>query len=433
MNRFVISLGDFASAMGSVTRTYSRGLLSIAVLIGLILPSLVLLHALDSLKAAARDRSIEAVTDLLQDDLKLADCTFDARTQLGMMIRRFQMEHPPRMAPASGSRQDLVNNARKIFHLVRQMIPETTGYCLSHESVPESFGLEPETGSGTRLLFGTGMAQRVTKSDVTRLFSVMKRCLYGYPNLSLDLEAWRKGSLGSVWGFFQERKLKDAFMKTCGEFLPISIGGKPRLFLWEPVLKGAALTDPMPPVAHVPPKEFFRQASRNLLGGLMFVVDSRALMSRELEVTARALRWNLARMGCRLALLPSGASPGSAHARRAWRHPEYRTDPDLRRAAEEEKNEGIRIAGNWVILEGSLEKGDGFRILVGRPISGAFGRPSVWEISSQVGIALWFSIGFVVWGQLVIIGQPISVSSLERVAPGDAAPDVAAHQVAAAQ
>lgn len=30
-------------------------------------------------------------------------------------------------------------------------------------------------------------------------------------------------------------------------------------------------------------------------------------------------------------------------------------------------------------------------------------------------------------------GQPISVSSLERVAPGDAAPDVAAHQVAAAQ
>ncbi|NLI80046.1 MAG: HAMP domain-containing protein [Candidatus Riflebacteria bacterium] len=384
-----------------------RGLrLRWAVLLGLLIPPLVLWHAQATLRQARQDRNREEVQARLQEDLKLASRGNDARAQVGMLIRGMVADLEERVNRDPDPTAGLVRESGRLFAALGRGLPGFTGVTFRHAPPPGASFPELEGGGETRLVATAGCPLPVAADDWERLFSVLKKYLYGDPTLTLDLDAWRRGRMEQVFGSSQRQRFKYFSLGTCGELRTIRIAGRSYAFLWLPVRRPVPLEPKLAGQAVPPPHERHRREWQGLLGGVFVLIDEQGLLDGRRLLGLRALRWNLARTGCRVALLREGeaAGPTPGGGGGSLRHPGFPAGVEAGPAG----RRGTWEAGSWLVAEGYLETGGGWRVLVARPLAPGAGSWRAWDALCLAAMGWWVCLGLGLWGECLWLARPLA-------------------------
>ncbi len=377
-----------------------------AALLGLLIPPLVLWYAQATLRQARQDRNREEVQARLQDDLKLAGRGHDARAQLGMLVRGMVAALEDRLNREPDPAAGLARESGRLFAALQRGLPGFAGVSFRHAPPPGAAFPELEGGADTRLVATAGLPLPVAAGDWERLFSVLKKYLYGDLTLTIELDAWRRGRMEQVFGSSQRQRFKYFSLGTCGEFRTVRIAGRAFAFLWLPVRRPVPLEPKLAGQAVPSPGERNRQAWQGLLGGIFVLLDERALQDGRRLLGLRALRWNLDRAGCRAALIREGEDGGKAAAvaGHSIRHPGFpagaATGPAGRRGSWE--------AGSWLVTEGFLEAGGGWRVLVARPLASAAGSWRAWDALCLAAVGWWVCLGLMLWGEGLWLARPLA-------------------------
>lgn len=376
------------------------------VLLGLLIPPLVLWQAQASLRQARQDRNREEVLARLQDDLKLAGRGHDARAQVGMLIRGLVMDLEERVNRGSDPAADLARESGRLFAALRRGLPGFAGVAFRHAPPPGASFPDLEGGDHTRLLATAGCPLPVAADDWERLFSVLKKYVYGDITLTPELDAWRRGPMERLFGNSLRQRFKYFSLGTCGVLKTVRIGGRSFAFLWLPVRRPVPLEPKHAGQAVPVPGERNRRAWQGLLGGVFVLIDEQGLLDGRRLLGLRALRWNLARAGCRAALVQEGeaGAPSSDGGGGSVRHPGFPAGVLAGAAG----RRGTWEAGSWLVAEGYLETGGGWRVLVARPLAPAAGSWRAWDALCLAAVGWWVCLGLILWGEVLWLGRPLA-------------------------
>jgi class 3 adenylate cyclase len=294
---------------------------------------------------------------------------------------------------------------------LRQELPGLSGIAVAHQPPPGQDFPEVEDEQSSRFLFAVGEPTGITPAEWEKFFTILKKYLYGDLMISVELDEWRSKALPKRFGIFAKARFQAFALGSAGQFQSTYVADQPRLLLWWPIRRPGPPTGAEPGGARVPPREIFRRTWQSLLGGLIFLVDGRPwLEAGPMAGFPHAVR-NLAREGCRLALLSEGAG-------RPVCHPDFQRDPELHALIRRPGRPGVQVGDRWVMMEGRLAVGGESRLVVARPRPGLPPEQRRWLALGLAGAGWWLGLGLAAWGHAVWLRRPLGFPIRQQLLAG---------------